>query len=251
MTTTAERAYHSIRRMLLGKQLVPGQRVSQTQIARTLRCSTVPVVEALRRLESEGILNKEPRKMARVRVLLAAEVEGLFLLRQSLEMATGRLCAQRRTDAALAALQDTERRFQIAAKQQDFETSVHLDLEIHLQIVRGAQCPLLERELDRLLLIQRTLSDRFPVTETWDHYAVSHQGIVQAIADKDADLTEFLIRKHIQAGYETTLAITKLKDGDGKLKRRKRRKKAAVAPTDASLSLSPGKSEPIEPTNGS
>ena len=64
MSTTAEHAYQSLRRMVVKGELAAGQRVSQLRVARQLGCSTVPVVEALRRLESEGVLVKEPRKMA-------------------------------------------------------------------------------------------------------------------------------------------------------------------------------------------
>ena len=46
--------------------------------------STVPVVEAMRRLESEGLLVKQARKMAKVRELSATDPEGLYLLREGL-----------------------------------------------------------------------------------------------------------------------------------------------------------------------
>lgn len=227
MTTTADRAYYSIREMLLERKLLPGQQVSQTRIARMLSCSTVPVVEALRRLESEGILKKVPRKMARVRVLKADELESLFLLRQSLEMTTARLCAVRRTEEAAEQLRDLEQRFRQAALQHDFDTAVRLDLEIHQQIIHAAQCPLLEREFDRLLLIQRTLSEKLHENETWEYYTYCHQGIVQAIVDRDTEMAEFLMRKHIQRGYDKTLAnLLAIESGRQPIRWRRKRPEA-------------------------
>ncbi|MDA0660537.1 MAG: GntR family transcriptional regulator [Planctomycetota bacterium] len=222
-TTTAEFAYQSLRQMLWSRDLVPGQMVSQARIARQLRCSTVPVVEALRRLESEGILMKQPRKIARVRVLLAAELEGLFLVRQSLEMVAGKLCARRRTESVIAELVDVEKRFQEAAAANDNALSDRLDLEFHLLIVRGAHCPLLEQELNRLLLIERTVPGSIIAPAEWEVYARSHEGIVKAIVAGDEDLTELLLKRHIQVGYKQTLERTNLVRKPARKRRKKRR----------------------------
>ncbi|MBC8354550.1 MAG: GntR family transcriptional regulator, partial [Planctomycetes bacterium] len=53
--TAADVAYRGIHQMLASGQLLPGQRLSQSRLARQLQCSPMPVVEAMRRLESEGL----------------------------------------------------------------------------------------------------------------------------------------------------------------------------------------------------
>lgn len=205
MSTTAELAYRSLRKMVLDGELVPGQRVSQLQIARVLRCSTVPVVEALRRLESEGLLTKQPRKMARVRVLVAAEVEGLFLMRQALEMASARLCAQRIEDAEVQELLELAAQFESAAGECNSQESDRLDMEIHRAIVHFAKCPLLEQELDRLHLIERTVPGGLSSPVDWDAYRASHNALIQAIRHRDPDSAEYLMKKHIAVGFQQTL----------------------------------------------
>ena len=67
--TTSGTAYAAIRRMLLDGLLAPGVTVSQLELSRKLGCSAQPVLEAMRRLESERLFVKQPRKMARVREL--------------------------------------------------------------------------------------------------------------------------------------------------------------------------------------
>jgi len=205
MSTTAEFAYRSLRKMVLEGELAPGQRVSQLYIARSLRCSTVPVVEALRRLESEGLFVKEPRKMARVRVLVAAEVEGLFLVRQALEMASARLCAQRIQDGDIEELSALATKFEQAASVEDDRTSDQLDVEIHRAIVRFARCPLLEQELDRLHLIERTVPGGLTSQVDWKAYRTSHNALIQAICHRDPDSAEYLMKKHILVGFQQTL----------------------------------------------
>ena len=205
MSTTAEFAYRSLRKMVLNGELAPGQRVSQLRIARELRCSTVPVVEALRRLESEGLFVKDPRKMARVRVIVAAEVEGLFLIRQALEMASARLCAQRIEDEGIEQLKTLAEKFEHAAAGQDSRLADQLDMEIHLAIVRFARCPLLEQELDRLHLIERTVPGGLTSPVDWNTYRTSHNALIQAIAHRDPEAAEYLMKKHIDVGFRQML----------------------------------------------
>lgn len=205
MSTTAEHAYRSLRRMVVQGELVAGQRVSQLCVARQLGCSTVPVVEALRRLESEGVLVKEPRKMARVRTLDPDELEGLYLARQALEMVAARLCAQRINEEDIEPLQQLMNRLEVAAEDRDYVTADQLDMELHHYIVRCARCPLVEQELGRLMLIERTVRSPFPASFDWKLYYTSHNAIVHAIAHRDPESAEYLMKKHIQVGYEQSL----------------------------------------------
>jgi DNA-binding transcriptional MocR family regulator len=59
-SSTSDQAYQGIRQMFVRGEFQPGQRVSQSKLARQRACSTVPVVEAMRRLESEGLLVNWP-----------------------------------------------------------------------------------------------------------------------------------------------------------------------------------------------
>ena len=207
MSTTAEHAYRSLRGMVIKGELAAGQRVSQLRVARQLGCSTVPVVEALRRLESEGVLVKEPRKMARVRVLDQDELEGLYLARQALEMVAARLCAQRINDEEIEVLRQLVHRLEQAAGERDFVSCDQLDMELHHEIIRCARCPLVEQELHRLMLIERTVPATSPgPTFDWSHYYTAHQAIVHAIAHHDPDSAEYLMKKHVQNGYEELMA---------------------------------------------
>lgn len=205
MSTTAEHAYRSVRRMVVDGELVAGQRVSQLRIARKLGCSTPPVVEALRRLESEGVLVKEPRKMARVRVVDRDELEGLYLARQALEMVAARLCAKRIKQDDIEPLKELAARLETAAEKHDITTCDQLDMELHHYIVRCANCPLVEQELSRLMLIERTISEPYPEEFDWNGYYASHNAIVHAIVHHDPASAEYLMKKHIEAGYDGIL----------------------------------------------
>ena len=115
----ADQAYAAIRGMLIRTELKPGQEVSQTELARHLGCSTVPIVEAMRRLESEGLQVKDGRKIARVRQLSRRDREGLYLVREGLEGVTAKLCAARITNAHIEELRELGRQYKEAVAGGD------------------------------------------------------------------------------------------------------------------------------------
>ena len=186
--------------MLTRAELEPGQKVSQTKLARQLGCSTVPVVEAMRRLESEGLLVKDGRRMARVRQLSRRDREGLYLVREGLEGVAARLCAERITDSQIEELRELGRQYEEATVAGDTPHSDPTDIRIHHLIVRCAQCPLLEQEISRLLLIERTAGAGLHPSEHTEESRTSHRALIQALADRDADSAEYLMKRHIQRG---------------------------------------------------
>ncbi len=209
--TTSDQAYRKIHHMLARGELCPGQRVSQSQLARQMGCSTVPIVEAMRRLESEGILVKQPRKMARVRKLSSLDIEGLYLLREGLEAVTARLCANRITDQESNELVDLREVYEAAWEQgRPSETECDADIAIHRHIAKCAHAPLLSSEFDRLTLFEQTVGRGICAGKQGDGEQLGnphdHRAIIQALLDHDADSAEYLMRKHIQNGYREAVA---------------------------------------------
>lgn len=197
--SVADAAYQGIRQMLARGELQPGQRLSQSRLARQLDCSPMPVVEAMRRLESEGLLEKQARKQARVRTLSLEDLEGLYLLREAIETVIARLVATRITAEEATTLQKLATAYERAWETQDHEAEA--DVAIHRYLAECARCPLLATELDRLRLIELT-AGRHLVAAIRPGHPHSHRALVQAIVDRDADSAEYLMKKHIQHGYD-------------------------------------------------
>lgn len=119
----------------------------------------MPVVEAMRRLESEGVLLKQARKQAIVRKLSEKDLEGLYLLREAIESVAARLAALRATPEETRVLEKLAEAFE--GNVEANHDSGDADLAIHRHIAASARCPLLNEELDRLLLIERTAGRSF------------------------------------------------------------------------------------------
>jgi DNA-binding GntR family transcriptional regulator len=83
--TLEELAYRHIRRALVEGQLAPGQRIVASAVARAAGISRIPVMQALRRLESEGFVRINPHRDVVVSSLSAEEFRERFLLMAALE----------------------------------------------------------------------------------------------------------------------------------------------------------------------
>ncbi|MEX0728072.1 MAG: GntR family transcriptional regulator [Planctomycetaceae bacterium] len=198
--SASELAYLGIRRMLAAGELLPGQRLSQSRLARQLRCSPMPIVEAMRRLESDGLLVKQARKQARVRKLSRDDLDELYLLREALETVIARLAAERITPEEAKNLQE------LSVAYEAVWASIHddspADIAIHHYIAECARSPLLKSELERFRLIELTAGRHLMNRTTRSGHPHSHRALVQAIIDHDTDSAEYLMKKHIQNGYE-------------------------------------------------
>ncbi|MGD9604344.1 MAG: GntR family transcriptional regulator [Gammaproteobacteria bacterium] len=103
----AQDAYAYLLTELLEGTLGPGDWLSIVDIAATLDCSRVPVMEAIKRLAGEGFLTILPQVGCRVVVPDPAEIHDFFTLFAAVEGCISRLAAERRTAADLVEFRET------------------------------------------------------------------------------------------------------------------------------------------------
>src|SRR5262245_16135781 len=96
----AGRGYGAIREGILRGQLRPGTPLSRRRLARELGMSVLPVTDALRRLEVDGLVESRARAGTRVRVPCDADIHAVYELREALETQAARLFARKATPAA-------------------------------------------------------------------------------------------------------------------------------------------------------
>ena len=205
--TNVDHAYAHIRKMIFDRELKPAERLSQRKLALKMGFSVFPVAEAMRRLQSDGLVIKEPLKMARVREISDKDVEGLYLVREAMEALAAYLCAKCISDEEIAQLQNLGRQFKQAVQIGDQDRFDRIEIEIHRFIVRCSDCLLLQEELGRLLLIERTTVAFNVRPDNLQSYQHSHQALIQTITDRDADSAEYAMRKHVRQGYQDVLGI--------------------------------------------
>ncbi|KFI33497.1 GntR family transcriptional regulator [Haematobacter missouriensis] len=119
---STDQATRLIREAILSGQIGPGERLKTAELAHRLGFSTMPLREALRKLEGEGLVEIEPNRGATVRRLNRAYITDLFELNTDL-----RICAVRRGMASLT----LERIRALEKLAQDYRGHIegHEDLE--------------------------------------------------------------------------------------------------------------------------
>src|SRR6185503_9714951 len=95
--TVREVAYRRLRQLILEGTLAPGQRIFEHELADQLGISRTPLREALRQLETEGLMQLSARRGAMVSSLSAAQMHEEFLIRATLEGLAIRLATPRLT----------------------------------------------------------------------------------------------------------------------------------------------------------
>lgn len=94
----------ALRNAILRGDLVPGQRLLQEQLADRFGVSRIPLRDALRRLESEGLVRSDPRHGAYVAELSVADVREIYELRELLEARCMRSAVRALTDEQAEAI---------------------------------------------------------------------------------------------------------------------------------------------------
>jgi DNA-binding GntR family transcriptional regulator len=136
-----------LRDLILHDKLLPGDRIRQEEIAEKFGSSRLPVREALRMLEAEGLTEHEQNKGARVPRLSMHEVDVIYRMRERLEPLALTESVPLLTDADHAHLEDVQR--QIEANT-DLDRFLDLDREFHLGTYAGCHIDPLNAMVTRL-----------------------------------------------------------------------------------------------------
>jgi DNA-binding GntR family transcriptional regulator len=127
--------YRALRERILVNDIEPGSRLVMRDIGQQYAASDIPVREALRMLERDGLVETVPYAGARVTTLTAKEVEETYFIRSHLESVATGLAAERITEAELAELDVLMAKLDDAVSAQDGPTFSDLNQQFHRTIV--------------------------------------------------------------------------------------------------------------------
>lgn len=150
--TVADLAYAQLRRRILSGELAPGARIDQDAEAERLDVSRMPIREALRRLESEGLVEIVRHRGAQVRPLSVGDLEDLYVLRIELEGAAGRLGTERLDEAGLRRMRQLLPTMEGIVARHEPAAWLDVDWAFHATLYAAAGHP-------RLLALIRSLRE--------------------------------------------------------------------------------------------
>jgi DNA-binding GntR family transcriptional regulator len=135
-TATSARVAEHLRTAILRGDIAPGDRIRQEDVAERFGTSRLPVREALRILEAEGLTEHEANKGARVPRLSRLEVDVIYQMRERLEPLALTQSMPNLDEAVLQRLDEVQRRIEA---NQDVDAFLELDREFHLLTYTGCR----------------------------------------------------------------------------------------------------------------
>lgn len=198
-------AYASLRSEIRDGSLEPGARLLETEIAARLGVSRTPVREALKRLESDGVVSfGQPRGLT-VTKLSHAEILELYAMREVLDGAAARFAAERAAPFEIASLK------QILAERNDAMTpqeAAAINRRLHEEIVSASHNTYLRRVMNVMtdalaLLGPTTYGHPGRIDSGWKE----NEETVACIERRDPDAAEAAARRHIRAAAAVRLAM--------------------------------------------
>jgi DNA-binding GntR family transcriptional regulator len=197
--TLGEAITDRLRELILDANLPPGMPLRPAQLAPRMGVSVMPVREALRILEAEGLVTFTARIGARVADLTETDVEEMYRVRAALEGLAARDAVEHVTPSMLVALGKAVGGMQRASETGDWKAFNEWDLEFHRRQFRAAGRPSLERKIADLAQGARRIRAVGPhAIEDMTLALEAHRMILEACTRKDAAVAEALTRGHTE-----------------------------------------------------
>ncbi len=190
--TKSDMATDRLREMISEGTLPPGESLRPRDLAQLFSVSATPVREALRRLESEGLVNFDPHRGAAVATLDFEKLEENYRILAALESLAGTLAVQKITNDELDEIEALHT--EVAACDPLDERLKELNRRFHFRIYECARSPM-------LLLLMRLLWRSFPggpqTGRPREESIEQHERLIVAMKRRDADAAAVVIREHV------------------------------------------------------
>jgi DNA-binding GntR family transcriptional regulator len=193
-----DEGYLRLREAILKGELAPNQRLVEADMSSTFRMPRAAVRTALVRLEHDGLVEREPHRGARVRLVSEHEAVEILQARASLEGLAAREAARRITKDTAAEVRSVLARQRAALSGQDFLGASDVNAELHAKIVELSSHATAQRLIQSLnsqmVRFQfRTILIPGRPTQSLEE----HSAIVDAVTAGEPEKAERAMRRHL------------------------------------------------------
>lgn len=197
--TSADKTFVSLRQAIVEGEFEAGSKLNEAELSTKYSVSRAVIREAINRLESCHLVERKPNVGARIVSLTAEGLIELYQVRESLEGMAARLAAKNMSEQEIADLQSllTSHLQTVSSGETYYQEAG--DLDFHYRVILGSKnSHLISLLIDGLYHLVRMYRVQLGmagprVTTAYDE----HKNIVNAIANRDEELAEMLMRRHI------------------------------------------------------
>ncbi|MGE4585088.1 MAG: GntR family transcriptional regulator [Sphaerochaeta sp.] len=213
--TAAEKAYEAISKKIIRGEYEPGMRLVRRQLAQELGMSPIPILEAMKRLEQDGLIDYRAHWGSFVTIPTLDRVKDMFALREALECQIARILSHTTTKEQEEKLRELAEKLDIVRYEgTDSEAINELHLQFHSMMAECTGFPSLISGLQKInfnwLLFNaaRARRTRSDIQRYW------HVRLLDSILGKDPDAAEQAMREHINDSYIPFIEDLKLTHQD-------------------------------------
>lgn len=219
--TLIEDAYRTIKQFIFDQKLVPGQRLVYDDMAKMLNMSRTPVINALNRLEQQGLVVSESRRGFYVRRMDLGEAWDAFGVREALETYAVEQAILKAVEEDFQKLEEKIAEFENYNPPYYNRKKIFLDAAIHIQIAEMSRNKILKWHLKMNLehIYLRAKLDNYD-SDRIDNMKADHHLLVKKMRNKDILGSVETIRKHIHTSRTHVMAClsdNELKTGNFEL----------------------------------
>lgn len=198
--------YESIRKTLIEHKVPVGERFIEKEYSDRLNISRTPVRESLKQLEVEGLVKYVPRLGVVVNRITREDVIEIYKIRSSLELLVAteamKYITQSDVDRITKLLDDTQKE----SLENNIDEVVRLFSEFNSQLYNLSKMKILPNMISNLnnyLHRFRTISIEDPIRR--EKAILEHRQIIKSIVERDRDLSEMIIKKHLYDSLDVVL----------------------------------------------
>lgn len=197
--TQADRVFLALSRRIVEGALAAGQRLRQDEIAAEFGASHVPVREAFRRLEAEGLVESQPRRGVRVAVADRSALIEAIEMRAALEALALRHTVMTYPPGHLIQLAEADLACSQAVSFAEWDGA---NQAFHRLLLQGCPMPRLMQSVERLQLSANRMARQLGVLRPigLPREDRDHRAILAALQGGDTELAVQILSRHIRRG---------------------------------------------------
>lgn len=191
---------------IMSGELKPGERIVETRWAKKLGVSQAPVREAIKQLESVGLVDNVPFQGAFVSEITVRDVCDAYLVRIQLEELGMHDAVKCVNDDNIIPIENALEEMEKAAKAKDFNTYIDEDVKFHQLIIELSPNKFLRRMWNVFNIREWTVIGTRLSQFDLDELSKRHNAIFNALKNRDEEKLIHESRHHIEVLIEEYLS---------------------------------------------
>lgn len=200
--TAAEKAYQAILQKIIKGEFSPGSRLVRRPLAEMLGMSPIPVLEAMKRLEQDGLVEYRAQWGSIVTIPTVERVKDMFMMREAIECQVARILSTSATEDQARSLKEIAAELDRVRYESDdalYVTDFHY--KFHMTMAEYAGYPSLVAGLRRtnffwlLCGAVRSRRKRPTLVRDW------HSRLIETILAGDPETADRAMREHIKDSF--------------------------------------------------